>query len=101
MITYSAAIGAYKKAKQLERALELLEEMQQKGLEPNVIAYSAAISACDVAKLWQKVWGLLQHLRNDACWVARCGGQASVVAASALFHPHDSGSSNTKSCASC
>ena len=101
VITYYAAFSAREKAKQSEKALELLEEMRQKGLELNVITYSAAISACEVAELWQKVWGLLQHLRNGACWVAGCDGQASVVAAEALFHSHDSGSRNTQSSASC
>ena len=47
VITCSAAISACEKAKQLRKALELLEEMRQKGLEPDVITYNAAISACE------------------------------------------------------
>ena len=31
------------------KALGLLEEMRQKGLEPKVITYNATISACDYA----------------------------------------------------
>ena len=45
VITYNAAISACEKAKQAEKALELLEEMRQGGLKPDVITYSAAISA--------------------------------------------------------
>ena len=35
------------KGHQPERALELLAEMQGRGLEPDVITYSAAISVCE------------------------------------------------------
>ena len=68
------------------RALELFEEMRQKGLEADVVTDSAAMSACGAFELWQKVWGLLRHLHNGAAWVAGCGGMAYVVAADALFH---------------
>ena len=44
MITYSAAISACKKGKQPDKALELLEDMQRKGLEPGMITYNAAIN---------------------------------------------------------
>ena len=37
MITYSAAISACEKGKQPDKALELLEDMQWEGFEPNVI----------------------------------------------------------------
>ena len=43
-------LGACEKSKQLEKALELLEELRQKGLEPNMITFSAAIRACEKAK---------------------------------------------------
>ena len=39
MITYSAVIGAREKGEMPKRALQLFEEMQQKGLQPNVITY--------------------------------------------------------------
>ena len=35
------------KAHQPERALELLAEMQGRGLDPDVTTYNAAISACE------------------------------------------------------
>ena len=86
VITYSEAISACEKAKQAERASELFEEMKQKGLEADVVTDSAAMSACGAFELWQKVWGLLQHLRNGVAWVVGFGGMAYVVAADALFH---------------
>jgi pentatricopeptide repeat domain-containing protein 1 len=42
---FSGAISACKKGGKWKKALELLEEMQAKGVEPNVYTYSAAISA--------------------------------------------------------
>ena len=37
MIAYNAAIRACEKAEQPDKAMELLEKMQQTGLEPNMI----------------------------------------------------------------
>ena len=42
MITYSAAISACEKGKQLDKALEFPVVMQRKGLAPGMISYSAA-----------------------------------------------------------
>ena len=60
VITYSAAISACEKATQAQKALELLEEMRQKGLEPDVITYNAAISACEKATQAEKALELLE-----------------------------------------
>ena len=40
-------ISACKKCGQWEKALQLLDEMQQRRLEPDVISFNAAISACE------------------------------------------------------
>ena len=41
------AISAWGRARQPHRALAVLEEMQSRGVEPNVISFNAAISACE------------------------------------------------------
>ena len=64
MITYSAAISACEKAKQSEKALELLEAMRLKDQEPKVITYNVAISTCDNAKQSQKVLELIQEMQQ-------------------------------------
>ena len=43
-------ISAKEKGKQPERALEMLEAMQQEGVMPSVITYSTLISACEKGK---------------------------------------------------
>ena len=45
MITHNATSSAFEKAKQPERTLDLLAEMQSKDLEPDAVACGAAISA--------------------------------------------------------
>ena len=47
------------------KALELLEEMRQKGLEPDVITSSAAISACEKTKQSQRALELLEEMRQE------------------------------------
>ena len=44
---------------------ELLEEMRQKGLEPDVITSSAAISACEKTKQSQRALELLEEMRQE------------------------------------
>ncbi|CAN0380341.1 unnamed protein product, partial [Laminaria digitata] len=46
-MTYSGAIKACDKGAQWERALELLDRMQERdGTKPNLFAYNHAMSAC-------------------------------------------------------
>ena len=63
MIKCNAAISACEKAKQSEQALELLEAMRYKALEPDVITCNAAISACDKTKQPAKLLELLEVMR--------------------------------------
>jgi pentatricopeptide repeat protein len=46
VITYSAAISACEKGGETARALQLLDEMKECGLKPEMITYTAAIQAC-------------------------------------------------------
>ena len=63
MITYNAAVSACEKGQQPQQALHLLQDMQLRGLVPNVITYSAAISACEKGQKPQQALHLLQELQ--------------------------------------
>jgi pentatricopeptide repeat protein len=62
VISYSAAISACEKAGKHQSALDLLKEMDTKGIQPNVISYSAAISACEKAGKHQSALDLLREM---------------------------------------
>jgi pentatricopeptide repeat domain-containing protein 1 len=53
---YNAAISSCANCKHPKRALELFGEMQQIGLEADVITYSAAIHACEKCKHPGRRW---------------------------------------------
>ena len=65
MITYSAAISACEKGKSPDEAMELLDGMRQKGLEPGVITCNAAFSACEKAKQSGKGLELPEETRRS------------------------------------
>jgi pentatricopeptide repeat protein len=47
-----------------EKALEVFQEMQQIGVEPNVITYNAFISACKKGKKAEKALEVFQEMRQ-------------------------------------
>ena len=47
-----------------ERALELLEEMRERGLKPNVISCNAAMSACAKVGKWERAVELLEKMKE-------------------------------------
>ena len=57
--TYSAAISACEKGKQLEKALELFNRMERDRVHPNTITFNSIISACAKAGEYFKVF--LKH----------------------------------------
>lgn len=58
-ICYTAAIEACR----WEKALDLLEEMEETGIEPSEVTYSVTIKACGAGGEWQKALDLLQTMR--------------------------------------
>ena len=57
------AMAAWGRAREPQRALALLEEMQSRGFEPNVIAFNVAISACEKGKQSERALELLNEMR--------------------------------------
>ena len=56
------AHGEGRERRQPHRALELLTEMGRRGVAPNVITYSAAVSACEKGSLWRQALQLLDEM---------------------------------------
>ncbi|CAK0885507.1 unnamed protein product, partial [Prorocentrum cordatum] len=50
------------KGEQWQRALALLSEMWEAKLDPNVVSYSAGISACEKGEQWQRALALLSEM---------------------------------------
>lgn len=61
---YTAAIEACAKGKMCDKALELLAEMEENGIEPSGVTYSVAITACGNGGQWQKALDLLDVMRK-------------------------------------
>ena len=70
---------------QWQQALELLAEMQAQGLEPSVITYSAAISACKKGSRWQQALELLTEMQAQ-------GLEPGVITYSAVISACEKGS---------
>ena len=51
---YNLVIGACEKAEQPEEALRVYEEMQRRGVAPNVASFVVVISALQKGAMWQK-----------------------------------------------
>mmetsp|Transcript_72940 Transcript_72940/g.131414 ORF Transcript_72940/g.131414 Transcript_72940/m.131414 type:complete len:88 (+) Transcript_72940:3-266(+) len=61
-VACSACISCCGRAGRWPWALQLLEEMERKKLESNVIAFNAAISGCEVCSQWQRGLALLRDM---------------------------------------
>ena len=58
-------ISACGKGGQWKHALELLTEMQTRGLKPDVITFNAAISACERGGQWEHALELLTEMQTQ------------------------------------
>ena len=68
VITYNAnIISACQKDEQWAKALQLFGDMQDADWKPNIITYSAAISACKRVGNGHGLCGFLVMFRNQAC----------------------------------
>jgi pentatricopeptide repeat protein len=65
-IFFVSVIAACGKSQECERALSLLDEMQEHGVAPGARAYNAALAACCKAKQLHLGWRLLEEMRARA-----------------------------------
>ena len=52
---------------QVEAALQIFDDMRERGCERNVITYSSLISACEKAGQWQLAVRLFDDMHRDGC----------------------------------
>ena len=71
-VVFSSAISACGSGGQWQRALALLAEMAELGVEQNTITYNAAIQACERAGQWREAIRLFDAM--EATGVTRTGG---------------------------
>lgn len=64
--SYSAAISACKNCKQWETALELLDDMTERGMERDMHSLNAAVAACASAGRWDML--CLRGKKRGAGW---------------------------------
>jgi pentatricopeptide repeat protein len=67
VISYSAAISACEKGLQYKKALELLREMEERGIQPNVISYNTLIQCSFAVKTF-----------GEALSIVKCGQKAGL-----------------------
>ncbi|CAM9424703.1 unnamed protein product [Chrysoparadoxa australica] len=60
---YSSVMTAYGRAGKWEQAVDLLEQMRDEGVEPNLVAYNAAIGACSKGGA-RRALRLMQQMRD-------------------------------------
>jgi len=65
VVTYNTIMDACARCGHMERVAEVLNNMQQAGIAPNIITYSTMIKGhCQAGEL-QKAFGLLEKMRRD------------------------------------
>ena len=79
VFSWTIIIGGYAKHKRAEKAMELFNQMWQKGVQPNAFTFSSVLKACANPSALQ--WGKEVH----AC-VRHAGLESDVRVGSALVH---------------
>lgn len=60
--TYSTVISSCDKSGHCEKAIEILNEMINTGLTPNVVCFNAAIKSCDKSDHWKSALDLMRQM---------------------------------------
>lgn len=68
--------------RQVEAALQVFDDMRERGCERNVITYSSLICACERAGQWQLALRLFEDMQRDGCRpnVVTCNALLSACA---------------------
>jgi pentatricopeptide repeat domain-containing protein 1 len=61
---YSATLTAVARSGRYKEAQELLQQLQQAGLQADLIVYTAAVSACDEQGAWRAALDILQQAKS-------------------------------------
>lgn len=81
-VSYNAAIDACGKAKRVDRALELFDELVAAGNVPDAVTYTALIDACGRVGMLDMAFMLFQR-----CALPRSLAPAAISASSAFLPP--------------
>merc|ERR1712066_467343 len=65
VVTYNTAMAAALHAEDPQRSLELMVEMDSKGLSPSTISFNTAISACAKAADWETALKLFRRMETE------------------------------------
>lgn len=66
---------------QWQRAIELLEEVRRSGSKPDVVTYSAAVSACEKCRRWDNALALLRSMRGGVGLIPNIVTYSAAMAA--------------------
>ena len=58
-------MSAARKAGRWQQALQLFEQCGELGLQPDVAAFNAAITACASAGAWERAWAIFSGANTE------------------------------------
>eukprot|EP00931_Biecheleriopsis_adriatica_P106333 TRINITY_DN8079_c3_g1_i5.p3 TRINITY_DN8079_c3_g1~~TRINITY_DN8079_c3_g1_i5.p3 ORF type:complete len:122 (-),score=24.85 TRINITY_DN8079_c3_g1_i5:105-470(-) len=61
---FTKRISTYAKTKQVNKAFEVFEEMQQRGVQPNAITFNALINACGKGSQAEKAVEVFEEMQQ-------------------------------------
>lgn len=79
---YTAAIEACAKARMWQKALALLTEMEDQGIDPTEVTFSVTITACGNGGQWQRALDLLDTMRSRKMKINLITYNAAITAVS-------------------
>lgn len=64
VVMYGCVLNACSVATEWRRALALLRDMENRGLQPNLVCYTSVITACQRAGEWRKALNILVRMQH-------------------------------------